>query len=177
MAIQVAPEQVETTGPQVEEESEELTIDTIVDAMDETWLRLASVMEQMDGALEVDPDPAGWDARHLLSHLVGSWQRVPVHAAYFLSENDGQEVPIRLHDNYWIPEWEDAPLESFTRAMEAGYRGTRAFVLSLEESSLSRRALTPFGETSLASLLFGSCKSHIGDFHIPQLEGFLEQAA
>src|SRR5215210_5892894 len=103
-------QQVETQVP---------TIGEIIEAMDATWGRLEAILSRFAPAFEAGEDAGGWDPRHLLSHLVGSWQRAPVHSAFFLNETGRQRVPVQLHDDYWITEWEMAPLEAFVFAMKA----------------------------------------------------------
>ena len=85
------------------------------------------------------------------------------------------EVPISFGDDYWLPEWEDAPLEAFTFAMQAAYEGNRAFVRRLTPADLARRLTTRFGVMTLGDFLLTSYESHIGDVHVPQLEAFLER--
>jgi hypothetical protein len=148
-----------------------ITIDTILAAIDETWQRLDRVLARLEPALSTKPDAGGWTVRDLLSHLAGAWQRVPVHAGFFLANRP--EVPIQVGDRYWIAEWETAPLGAFTLAMRTSYEGNRAFVRGLDPAMLSRKAQTPFGEMTLGELLVTSYRAHIGNFHIPQLEAFL----
>ncbi len=148
-----------------------ITIETILTAMDETWGRLDRVLGRLEPVLSSGPDAGGWTVRDLLSHLVGAWQRVPVHAGFFLANRS--EVPIQLNDRYWIEEWETAPLEAFVLAMRTGCEGNKVFVRGLDPTILSRKAQTPFGEMTFGELLVTSYQSHIGNFHIPQLEAFL----
>ena len=148
-----------------------ITIDAILTAMDETWKRLDRVVGRLEPALSMGPDAGGWTVRDLLSHLVGAWQRVPIHASFFLVNRS--EVPIQVGDRYWIEEWETAPLEAFILAMRTSYEGSQAFVRGLDPTMLARKAQTPFGEMTLGELLVTSYQSHIGNFHLPQLEAFL----
>ena len=117
-------------------------------------------------------DGGGWYPKHVLSHLAGAWQRVPIHSAFYL-DGSLRDVPIQLRDKYWIAEWETAPLEAFRLAIKTAYIGNRAFVSDLNPSLLSRRLPTTLGEMSLGELLYTSYKGHIGNFHTPQLEVFL----
>jgi hypothetical protein len=157
--------------PAASAEEPTVTVDTILTAMDETWKRLDRVLSRLEPALSAGPDAGGWTVRDLLSHLVGAWQRVPVHASFFLANRP--EVPIQVGDRYWITEWQTAPLEAFILAMRTSYEGSKLFVRGLDPAALSRRAQTPFGELTLGELLVTSYRSHIGNFHIPQLEAFL----
>jgi hypothetical protein len=151
------------------------TIGDVLDVIDETWSRLKTVLSRMELAVNAGPDAGGWDARHTLSHLVGAWQRVPIHSGFILTGES--HVPIQLHDPYWIEEWETAPLEAFVLAMRTAVESNKAFVQSLDPAALSLSAETPFGPMTLGELLVTSYESHIGDFHIPQLEAFLSHRA
>ena len=148
-----------------------ITIENILVAMEQTWTRIERVLEHFEPVLDSGPDAGGWTPRQVLSHLTGSWQRVPVHAAFFLAGR--AEVPIVFGDSYWIPEWENAPLEAFTLAMRATYEGNRRFVRDLAPFDLTRTAGTRFGVMTLGQLLMTSYESHLGNFHVPQLEAFL----
>ena len=152
------------------------SIHDVIDAMDEAYARLAKALEKA-GTL---PDEApggggGWGVRRLLSHIIGAWQRVPVHAAYYLAAREGEApiVPIRLHDDYWIPEWRTAPLEAFRVALRAAYLGNLHFVAELDPAALAKVGDTPFGAWTLGKLLMVSYGAHIGKAHGAQLEEML----
>jgi hypothetical protein len=150
---------------------ENLMIEAVLAASDQVWARLAPILAQFATALDAGPDEGGWTARQVLSHIVGAWQRIPVHSAFFLT---GQaEVPIVVGDSYWIPEWEHAPMEAFLLALRTAYEGNKSFIRQLDPSDLSRTCRTPFGVMSLGEFLITCYTFHIGDFHIPQLASFL----
>lgn len=150
---------------------ENLMIEAVLDASNQVWARLMPVLKQFDAVLDDGPDEGGWTPRQVLSHVVGAWQRVPVHTAFFLT---GQpEVPIVVGDSYWIPEWEHAPLESFLFALQTVYEGNKAFIRQLHPSDLSLTCRTPFGVMTLGEFLMTCYTFHIGDLHIPQLAAFL----
>jgi hypothetical protein len=150
---------------------ETITIEAMLAVIDQTWVRLAPVLEQLKPVLNDGPDAGGWTPRHVLSHLVGAWQRVPVHSSFFLTTKP--EVPIVFGDSYWIPEWEHAPMEAFRAAMLAAYEGNKAFIRQLTPSDLACMSRTPLGEMTLGEFLMTCYVFHIGDMHIPQLEAFL----
>jgi hypothetical protein len=148
-----------------------ITLEDIIAAMEQTWTHLERAPEQFEPLLDAGPDAGGWTPRQVLSHLTGAWQRVPIHSAFFLTGR--REVPILFGDSYWIPEWENAPLTAFILAMRAAYEGNRWFVQDLAPLDLSRSAGTRFGAMTLGQFLLTSYQSHIGNFHVPQLEAFL----
>ena len=148
------------------------TLDAIREAMEEAWRHVRAVVQEMMGpVLDAGPDAGGWTPRQVLSHIVGAWQRVPIHASFFLA---GREVvPIQLGDDYWMPEWQTAPLEAFLLAIETAYEGSSALLRRLDAMTLATRAQTPFGEASLGDILLTSYRGHIDHFHLPQLRAFL----
>ena len=151
------------------------TIARIAQGLDGTWAKLEWVLFRLDPALGGGADANGWDVRHLLSHMVGAWQRVPIHGAFFLGNRSATEVAIQIGDDYWMPEWETAPLASFVAAMRAAYEGNRAFLRTLDSAALARTAVTPFGEMTLGELLLLSYEGHVGAVHLPQLETHLRR--
>jgi hypothetical protein len=155
------------------------SIHDVIDAMDEAYARVAKALEGTDTLPEEGRGGDDWGVRRVLSHIIGAWQRVPIHAAYYLAAKDGEApiVPIQLHDDYWIPEWESAPLEAFRAALRAAYLGNLHFVAELDPSALARVGDTPFGAWTLGKLLVVSYRDHIGTAHAGQLEGILMRDA
>ena len=150
---------------------ETITTEAMLAVINQTWERLAPVLEQLEPVLDAGPDAGGWTPRQVLSHIVGAWQRVPVHSAFFVAGRP--EVPIVFGDSYWIPEWEHAPMETFRFAMQTAYEGNKAFIRQLTSSDLTRTCGTRFGVMTLGEFLMTCYVFHIGDLHISQLEGFL----
>jgi hypothetical protein len=162
-------------GVKASDEESTPTIQDILTAMDTAWEHVSAVVRQMGPMLNAGLDAEGWTPRQVLAHLIGSWQRVPVHAAFFLAGRG--TVPIQVGDAYWIAEWETGPLEAFLLAMESAYLGGRSIIGRLDATALARRAQTPFGQTSLRELLLGSYRGHIDCFHVPQVQAFLSGAS
>ena len=149
----------------------EPTLGAIHEAMEETWRHVCAVAREMGPVLDAGPDAGGWTPRQVLSHIVGAWQRVPIHASFFLA--GCEVVPIQLGDDYWIAEWQTAPLEAFLLAIETAYEGSSALLRRLDATKLAIRAQTPFGEVTLGDILLTSYRGHIDRFHLPQLRAFL----
>jgi hypothetical protein len=149
---------------------ETITTEALMAVVDQTWARLALVLDKLEPVLDNGPDAGGWTPRQVLSHLVGSWQRVPVHSAFFLAGRP--EVPISFGHSYWIPEWEQAPMEAFKGAMLAAYEGNRAFLRRLTSSDLASVSKTQLGAMTLGEFLMTCYVFHIGDMHGTQLEAF-----
>jgi hypothetical protein len=84
----VATQQTDPAG------APEPALDAIREAMDEAWRHIRVVVQEMGPVLDAGPDAGGWTPRQVLSHIVGAWQRVPIHASFFLAGR--REVPIQL---------------------------------------------------------------------------------
>jgi hypothetical protein len=151
------------------------TVRDVIDAMDEAYARLAKTLEKVIAMPEEENGNDGWGVRRVLSHIIGAWQRVPVHAAYYLSAREGEApiVPVQVNDDYWIREWETAPIEAFRTALRAAYLGNLHFVAELEPGALAKVGDTPFGAWNLGKLLMVSYGGHIGTAHAAQLERLL----
>jgi hypothetical protein len=151
------------------------TIHDVIDAMDEAYARLAKALDRAAVLQEERPSSDTWGMRRVLSHIIGAWHRVPVHAAFYLAAKDGEApiVPVQANDEYWIPEWETAPIEAFKVALRAAYLGNLHFVAELDPAALGKVGDTPFGAWNLGKLLMVSYGGHIGGAHAAQLEALL----
>lgn len=146
-----------------------ITLPQIEEAMDSTWDKMEAILPEVGPVLDSGPNASGWTPRELLSHLVGSWHRVPLHTTFFLEH---VAVPIQVSDAFWTPEWETAPLPVFHVCLQAGYDANKAFVSRLEPSDLLVTGQTPFGEVPLGDFLMLSYLKHLDEFHMPQLREF-----
>ncbi len=148
-----------------------ITTSAMVSVIDQSWSQLMAILDKFESVLDAGPDAGGWTARQVLSHVVGSWQRVPIHTAFFLT---GQpSVPIVFWDTFWMPEWETAPIEAFKWALQVAYEGSKAFIRQLTADDLACTCRTPLGEMSLGEFLMTCYVFHIGDMHISQMDAFL----
>jgi hypothetical protein len=149
------------------------TIDDFVAMIDNAWAAQEAIVRQLGPALAGGIDPGGWTARQLLSHLIGAWQRVPIHAGFYLDGDPATPVAFLVSDPYWISEWQTAPLTSFLLALYVAVEGNKAFLRRLDPATFSRTRSTPFGEWSLQKLLEVSYGFHLGQFHIEQLRAYI----
>lgn len=149
------------------------TIEAFIAMIDDAWAKQEALVSQLGPALNGSPDPGGWTARQLLSHLIGAWQRVPVHAGFYLDGDPTTPVAFLVSDPYWISEWQTAPLTSFMSAMYVAVEGNKAFLRRLDPATFSRTRTVPFGEWSLQKLFEVSYGFHLGQFHIEQLRAFI----
>lgn len=147
-----------------------ITPDSLIAILDTLKTEYSAIIDQLDVN---SPSPAvgEWNARQVLSHIIGSLQRSPVQAGYFLA--GASSVPVTFSDPYWISIWESAPAESFKAALVAAVEGNKAFVRSLAPDSLWRTVnMSGFGDTPLAVFLMISYNNHIKDQHLEQLRAF-----
>ncbi|MEO8286919.1 MAG: DinB family protein [Chloroflexota bacterium] len=152
-----------------------VTIDQILDIIDAAYVRIDSLLDDLDPYLDSTVYAGEWNPRRILSHIIGAWQRVPVHAAFFLDTSSAGEVPMQLHNDYWIEEWATAPIAAFRTALKATYLGNLHFVSELDPADLDRTAVTPFGEWTLAELFVVCYNNHIYSTHAAQLEAFVNR--
>jgi hypothetical protein len=150
------------------------TIDTLIAMIDDAWATQEAIIRQLAPALSGGIDPGGWTARQLLSHLIGAWQRVPIHAGFYLDGDPAIPVAFLVSDPYWISEWQTAPLASFLMAMYVAVEGNKAFLRRLDPATFSQTRTTPFGPWTLQKLFEVSYGFHLGQFHIDQLQAFLK---
>ncbi len=141
-------------------------VDTVGQAQTDLFARI------IPGQLDL-PDPGGWTTREILSHVVGSWQRVPLWASFFLDGDPTVPVPIFPHDPFWMREWETAPLAAFKLSLAAAIAGNKAFLQTLDTEALHRTHPTPFGEITLGAFLHINYQLHLGGGHTPQLHALL----
>jgi hypothetical protein len=155
-------------------DSKTITTAAMLSVIDQTWRRLMVVLDRCELSLDAGPVDGGWTPRQMLSHIVGSWQRVPVHTAFFLTGR--ATVPLVFGDAFWIPEWETAPIEAFKYALQVAYEGSRAFVRQLTPDDLACMCKTPLGEMSLGEFLMTCYVFHISDMHITQMDTVLQKS-
>jgi hypothetical protein len=150
-----------------------LNHDVLLGMLDATLGEYETLLTQID----IDsPAPAAdpWDARHVLSHVIGAMQRAPFQAGFFLT--GASTVPVTFHDPYWLPEYENAPLDSFRTALKAVFEGNKAALRAIAPQDLWKSITLPqFGETPLAVFLMVAYQQHVNEQHIPQLRAFVKE--
>jgi hypothetical protein len=152
-----------------------ITQESLIAAIDAVWNVYKEVVSQLGPALDSGAPAVGeWNPRQVLSHVIGAWQRVPVHAGYFLAGI--KDIPILYSDPYWQSEWLIAPLESFMAAMQTAVEGNKAFIRSLTPEQLGRCLPMGGDDVPLAAFLMGNYQRHIEALHVRQLKAFLAPA-
>src|SRR4051794_24578578 len=105
-------------------------LDEINATLEASYSALTEILARLRDPLSETPDEGGWTVRQARSHVAGAMLRVPVHSGFVLG-GDGT-VPLLVHDTYWLPEWETAPLRSFVLTIDAGYAVGKALLSSLQ---------------------------------------------
>lgn len=155
-------------------ETPNITPESLLAILDDLKAEYGAVLDQLD--LNIVPAPGEWNPRQVLSHIIGSLERTPVQAGYFLAASK-DVVPVVFSDPYWISAWENAPIQSFKAVFDAAIEGNKGLVRSLTPDLLWRTAtLYAFGEMPLAVFMMVNYKNHLKDQHLHQLRAFLGEA-
>lgn len=149
----------------------QITPDSLIAHLDDLNTQLSIIIDQLDLNAPI-AQPGDWTPRQVLSHIIGSLNRSPIQAGYFIA--NVSPVPVTFSDPYWIEVWHSAPAAAFKLALQAAVEGNKALVHSLTADILWRvLPLTGFGEMPLAVFLMVSYQTHLADMHIPQLRAYL----
>jgi len=150
-----------------------VTPESLIDILDNLKIEYGIIIDQLDANSPV-PGVGEWNVRQVLSHIIGSLHRVPIHAGYYLA--GASLVPVVFSDPYWIEAWSDAPIQSFKAAFEAAIDGNKGLVRSLSPDVFWRTLpVTGFGEMPLAVFLMVNYSNHVKDQHLHQLSAFVEE--
>lgn len=148
-----------------------ITPDSLIALLDDLKIEYSLIIDQLNPDSPA-PGLGEWNPRQVLSHIIGSLQRVPIHAGYYLA--GASYVPVVFSDPYWIDAWHDAPIQSFKAAFETAIEGNKALVRGLSPDALWRTIpMTGFGDTPLAVFLMVNYNNHIKGQHLHQLGAFV----
>ncbi|MGH2549303.1 MAG: hypothetical protein ACRDHN_07925, partial [Thermomicrobiales bacterium] len=153
------------------------TLDQIKTACDTNYAHLVSALDRLADPLPDRGDNAEWSTQQVLSHLIGCLHHVPVQASlFFAPPARGESAPAVLivaHNDFWLPEYDNATSATFRAALNVAYYGNRAFLESLNPADLTRDGNTTFGPAKLGHFLVGSYIDHPIGVHGEQLESRL----
>lgn len=148
-----------------------ITPDSLIAVLDNLKAEYGAIIDQLDPNAPA-PGIGEWNVRQVLSHIIGSLQRTPIYAGYFLA--GASSVPVVFSDPYWIEAWSNAPIQSFKAAFEGAVEGNKALVRNLAPDALWRTIPMPgFGDTPLAVFLMVNYNNHVKDQHLHQLSAFV----
>jgi hypothetical protein len=151
-----------------------ITPDSLIATLDNLKAEYVAIIDQLDIHSPM-PSIGEWSARQVLSHIIGSLNRVPIHTGYYLA--GASPVPVVFSDPYWIDAWHDAPIQAFKAAFEAAIEGNKGLVCSLPSDAFGRIiSVAGFGELSLAVFLMVNYNNHVKEQHLHQLGAFVEVA-
>lgn len=155
-------------------ETPEITHDSLIVVLDNLKIEFGIVFDQLDSNSPM-PSIGQWNARQVLSHVIGALNHTPIHAGYFLA--DVSPVPVVFSDPYWIDAWHDAPVQAFKTAFDAAVEANKSLIHSLPDDVFWRTLnVTGFGEIPLANFLMVSYHGHVKGQHLHQLRAFTEVA-
>lgn len=146
------------------------TVDSITAAADETFQALEAIIDTLPASLPDGAYNGGWTMRQILSHIVGSYQRMPIYLGIYRAPSD-DFVPVVTHDPFWISAWGTAPVESFRAALAVTYTGIKSLVAGLSSDDLAVIRTVPFGRVRLGDFLMINLVDHVAN-HLQQLEAF-----
>jgi hypothetical protein len=150
------------------------SVESIVAVADQVYQSLLALVDTLPSPIPERPYQGEWNTRQLLSHIIGSYQRIATHAGYFLAETS-ETVPVTPHDPFYLADWVNAPTGAFRAALVAAYQGVKAIAASLSPDDLATIRMTPFGDMALGDFLLGNLVQHLGGDHVPQLETLAKQ--
>ncbi len=145
---------------------------SLIGILDATHDAFKSVLAQLPESLD-STQPAGeWNARQVLSHVIGVLNRTPFQAGFFVA--GAPSVPITYGNPFWQPEYEGAPRAAFATALSAAFAGNKAMVAALEPADLWKTIVLPeYGANPLAVFLLVQYQTHIAEQHVPQLRALI----
>jgi DinB superfamily len=115
------------------------------------WGNLSAQTRGLESYLERADEPGEWTAREVLSHLMfpPGWDAVTLLKSF--SEHDLPVVEIEPGDAYMTPERRTMTLAQFTAALDAQRRDVLAYLDTLSETDLVRKARIPLFKTFMGT--------------------------
>ena len=118
---------------------------------DAAWTNLAAQLDGMAPFLERADEPGEWTAREVLSHLLfpPGWNAVTLLKSF--SERDLPVVEIEPGDAYLTPERRTMTLAQFIAALDTQRKDMLAYLDTLAEPDLVRKARIPLFKTFMGT--------------------------
>ena len=127
------------------------TVQDLEAKSDAAWRNLMAQLEGLEPYLERADAPGEWTAREVLSHLLGAagW-----HAASFVRSFAINDLPVLDLDpgqHYMTDDRRRMAVRDFMAALEEQHRSVFAYVESLPEADLERKARIPVFKTFMGT--------------------------
>ena len=118
-------------------------VQELKDRSQAAWGNLSAQTKGLEPYLERADEPGEWTAREVLSHLLfpPGWNAVTLLKSF--SEHDLPVVEIEPGDAYLTPERRTMTLAQFTAALDTQRRDVLAYLDTLTEADLTRKARIP----------------------------------
>jgi hypothetical protein len=115
------------------------------------WRNLSAQTRGLEPYLERSDEPGEWTAREVLSHLLfpPGWDAVALLKSF--AERDLPVVEIEPGDAFMTPERRTMTLAQFVAALDAQRSGVLAYLDTLTESDLLRKARIPLFKTFMGT--------------------------
>jgi hypothetical protein len=115
------------------------------------WRNLSAQTRGLEPYLERSDEPGEWTAREVLSHLLfpPGWDAVALLKSF--AERDLPVVEIEPGDAFMTPERRTMTLAQFVAALDAQRSGVLAYLDTLTESDLVRKARIPLFKTFMGT--------------------------
>ncbi len=118
---------------------------------DAAWKNLSAQLEGMGPFLERSDEPGEWTTREVLSHLLfePGWDTVALLKTF--AHSDLPVIEIEAGDAFLSPERRQMTIEAFVEALEAQRRSVFAYLATLHEAELTRKARIPLFKTFMGT--------------------------
>jgi DinB superfamily len=118
---------------------------------DAAWKNLSAQLEGMGPFLERSDEPGEWTTREVLSHLLfePGWDTVALLKTF--AHSDLPVIEIEAGDAFLSPERRQMTIEAFVEALEAQRRSVFAYLATLPEAELTRKARIPLFKTFMGT--------------------------
>ena len=115
------------------------------------WKNLSAQVEGMAPFMERSDEPGEWTTREVLSHLLfePGWDAVALLQTFAHSELP--VIKIEPGDAFLAPERRRMTIEAFVDALQAQRRAVFAYLATLPEAELTRKARIPLFETFMGT--------------------------
>jgi len=115
------------------------------------WENLSAQTKGLEPYLERADEPGEWTAREVLSHLLfpPGWNTVALMQSF--AERELPVVEIEPGDAYLTPERRTMTLAQFTAALDTQRRDVLAYLDTLTEADLTRKARIPLFKTFMGT--------------------------
>ena len=139
------------------------------------WTRLTAQLSGLAPYLERSDEPGEWTTREVLTHLLFPRDADIVRLMESFADRDLPLIELEAGDTFMTPERRAMTLEELVAALDAQRRAVVAYLHSLTEADLARKARIPLFKTFMGtdeislSVFIGALFEHHWNDHAEQL--------